>query len=242
MPNYSDMLERLMAGGLEKQDLLTAFRRYELEQKKRTYRVPRIVFDFKEGKFGGLLEQDKNRWRIAYPAVDIEQLLLRMEAWIMANPSKRKKIYGRFINNWLAAEQDNALRRPSTGQTAPLPVPMARITPQEAHGHERWHRTLLEMERRIGNAAVRSWLLQLRPAGVRGDVFVLECASRFAIQKVRLSYAASLSEILVCPVLIEPNMILDRPTDRTSAKTPQGPDVSPSTSSPAPSIPAAKGA
>lgn len=48
-------------------------------------------------------------WRETYPAVDIEQELRRMIAWLDSNPTKRKTRKGieRFINNWLARTQDS---------------------------------------------------------------------------------------------------------------------------------------
>lgn len=47
-------------------------------------------------------------WRETYPAVDIEQELRRMIAWLDSNPTKRKTRRGieRFINSWLARTQD----------------------------------------------------------------------------------------------------------------------------------------
>lgn len=48
-------------------------------------------------------------WRETYPAVDIEQELRRMIAWLDSNPAKRKTRRGveRFVNNWLARTQDS---------------------------------------------------------------------------------------------------------------------------------------
>lgn len=48
-------------------------------------------------------------WRETYPAVDVEQELRRMIAWLEANPNKRKTRRGieRFINSWLARTQDS---------------------------------------------------------------------------------------------------------------------------------------
>lgn len=48
-------------------------------------------------------------WRETYPAVDIEQELRRMIAWLDSNPTKRKTQRGieRFVNNWLARTQDS---------------------------------------------------------------------------------------------------------------------------------------
>ena len=47
-------------------------------------------------------------WKDTYPAVDVEQELKRMIAWLDSNPSRRKTRRGitKFINGWLSREQD----------------------------------------------------------------------------------------------------------------------------------------
>ncbi len=40
-------------------------------------------------------------WGKAYPAVDIDGEVAKAAAWLIANPKKAKKDYGRFLNNWL---------------------------------------------------------------------------------------------------------------------------------------------
>lgn len=49
-------------------------------------------------------------WRETYPAVNIEQELQKMRAWLDSNPTRRKTRRGieRFINNWLSRTQDSA--------------------------------------------------------------------------------------------------------------------------------------
>ncbi|MDE7002260.1 MAG: hypothetical protein K2P73_18550, partial [Lachnospiraceae bacterium] len=49
-------------------------------------------------------------WYETYPAVDIEQELQKMRAWLDSNPTRRKTRRGieRFINNWLSRSQDSA--------------------------------------------------------------------------------------------------------------------------------------
>jgi hypothetical protein len=49
-----------------------------------------------------------------YPAVDVRQELRGMRAWAIANPAKRKTRGGmlRFVNSWLAKEQDKGGSRP----------------------------------------------------------------------------------------------------------------------------------
>ncbi len=59
-------------------------------------------------------------WRDTYPAVDVEQELRKMVAWSHSNPTKRKTRRGvdRFINSWLAREQDRGGSRISEQQEA----------------------------------------------------------------------------------------------------------------------------
>lgn len=51
-------------------------------------------------------------WKDTYPAVDVEQELKRMIAWLDSNPARRKTKKGieRFINTWLSREQDRGGR------------------------------------------------------------------------------------------------------------------------------------
>lgn len=53
---------------------------------------------------------DVDKWRLLYPAVDIEQQLRNMAGWLDANPKNRKTKAGvcRFINSWLSREQNKA--------------------------------------------------------------------------------------------------------------------------------------
>lgn len=48
------------------------------------------------------------QWEKAFPAVDVQQELHKMAAWLDVNPARRKTRRGicRFINNWLSREQD----------------------------------------------------------------------------------------------------------------------------------------
>jgi hypothetical protein len=53
-------------------------------------------------------------FRKAYPAVDVEAEVREMRAWSISNPKLRKTKAGmlRFINGWLAKEQDRSRPRP----------------------------------------------------------------------------------------------------------------------------------
>ena len=43
-------------------------------------------------------------WEQTYYPLDVRNELLRMKAWLDANPRRRKKNYNRFIVNWLSKE------------------------------------------------------------------------------------------------------------------------------------------
>ena len=51
---------------------------------------------------------DIKRWEELYPAVDVLAQLRKMAGWCEANPKRRKTKSGikRFVNSWLAADQD----------------------------------------------------------------------------------------------------------------------------------------
>jgi uncharacterized protein YdaU (DUF1376 family) len=58
-------------------------------------------------------QADLNEWRELYPGVDVMQELRNMKGWLSASPQKRKTRNGirKFINSWLAREQDRGPRR-----------------------------------------------------------------------------------------------------------------------------------
>lgn len=57
-----------------------------------------------------IFQSDIDGWKELYPAVDILQELRKMKGWLDSNPAKRKTQRGikRFINGWLAREQDRS--------------------------------------------------------------------------------------------------------------------------------------
>ena len=62
----------------------------------------------------GIKCEDMDRWREAYPAVDIDMQLTRSDSWLRANPAKaRRKLWGRFITNWLGRSQERGGDIPS---------------------------------------------------------------------------------------------------------------------------------
>lgn len=79
---------------------------------------------------------DFDDWVRLYPAVDVPQELRKMEGWANANPKKRKTEKGirRFINSWLADEQDKGANRAiyaysANSRVQPLPMSKQQCKP-----------------------------------------------------------------------------------------------------------------
>lgn len=55
-----------------------------------------------------ITEQMRDEFQASYPALNVEQQLRAMRAWLIANPSNRKTANGmlRFVNGWLAREHN----------------------------------------------------------------------------------------------------------------------------------------
>ena len=77
-----------------------------------------------------ITEADVAEWKELYQAVDVMQELRKMKGWADANPSKRKTRKGvkRFINSWLAKEQDKYHGPQGGGQSG--------AAPQHSGGHK----------------------------------------------------------------------------------------------------------
>ena len=78
-----------------------------------------------EADVEALILNDGSEWRPTealfaeyvrlYPNVDVKQQFNVMRSWCLSNPQKRKTRRGitRFVNSWLAKEQDKGYRRPA---------------------------------------------------------------------------------------------------------------------------------
>jgi hypothetical protein len=72
-----------------------------------------IVWSRAEG-FTGITKEIHQRWRIAYPACNIDRQLASMDEWLRANPKKaKKKNWHRFVTNWLEGKQERGGDAPS---------------------------------------------------------------------------------------------------------------------------------
>ena len=75
---------------------------------------PIITLPLNTGEEYPVFQSDISTFAELYPAVDILQAMRGMKGWLLTNPTKRKtkRGIGRFINSWLAREQDKGGARP----------------------------------------------------------------------------------------------------------------------------------
>lgn len=65
-----------------------------------------LAFSASDG-FTGISDEDRIKWKAAYPACDIDMQLAQMAEWLRANPEKaHKSKWLRFITSWLKRSQD----------------------------------------------------------------------------------------------------------------------------------------
>lgn len=75
---------------------------------------PAVVFlTLNDGSEFPIVEEQVREFSDLYPAVDIQQSLRAMRGWCVTNPTNRKTRAGimRFVNRWLAKEQDSGANR-----------------------------------------------------------------------------------------------------------------------------------
>lgn len=78
------------------------------QARRRKAPVYRIGWNEDEG-FTGVTNADLDRWKDAYPAVDVAAQVARANAWMAANPVDRpKKQIAAFLNRWLSRNQDRS--------------------------------------------------------------------------------------------------------------------------------------
>lgn len=69
------------------------------------------------GKNFPIYDDQVQKWAATYPAVDVRQKLREIRAWSESNPTRRKTERGvlRFVNSWLAREQNNPKSQTKAG-------------------------------------------------------------------------------------------------------------------------------
>lgn len=90
---------------------------------------PIITLQLNTGEEYPITEKEVNVWFELYPAVNVLQELRNMKGWLLSNPAKRKTKRGimRFINGWLAREQDKG----KTGGTMPTSNDIRHMTTEQ---------------------------------------------------------------------------------------------------------------
>ncbi len=73
----------------------------------------KIVFNETTNEFENITDDYWNKWYEVFPALDVQAEIDKAAAWVMANPTRKKKDWARFLNNWLARAQDRAEIRKS---------------------------------------------------------------------------------------------------------------------------------
>jgi predicted transcriptional regulator len=63
------------------------------------------------GGWQNISADDIKQWGVAYPNAHVAQQIEAMNQWLISNPSKaKKKLWRKFITNWLARQQTTASR------------------------------------------------------------------------------------------------------------------------------------
>lgn len=83
---------------------------------------PAAVLPLVDGSDFPIAQETVDELSGLYPAVDVDQQLRNMRGWLLANPKNRKTKAGimRFVNSWLAREQNQA--RPQNRQQFQKPT------------------------------------------------------------------------------------------------------------------------
>ena len=85
----------------------------EPRTKRARRQVVGITWDSVSG-FQNVTDSHLVRWRGAFPAVDIDHQLKKMDSWLIDNPKKaHKSNWSAFMNRWLSREQDRGGNLPS---------------------------------------------------------------------------------------------------------------------------------
>lgn len=90
--------------------------------------LPVITLPLNDNSEYGVSQAETEEYAALYPAVDIVQELRKMRGWCNSNPTKRKTRNGirKFINSWLAREQDRG-GSPGRPDRTPLSDPFLAI-------------------------------------------------------------------------------------------------------------------
>jgi hypothetical protein len=78
------------------------------EQNKEDHKARTKISFSPEGDFLGITKEKIEKWKDAYPAIDVLGEIKKAAIWLTENPKNKKKNYGRFLTNWFARKQEKA--------------------------------------------------------------------------------------------------------------------------------------
>lgn len=91
-------------------DALPEKRREDIYKKKKKESVSHtqcsVQFDADSRSWKGVSEDDLVAWRKAFPACSVETELAKAAEWVIANPTRTKRNWRRFLVNWLSRSQE----------------------------------------------------------------------------------------------------------------------------------------
>jgi hypothetical protein len=73
-----------------------------------------------------LLNENREIWHEAYPAINLETETAKALSWLLSNPKNKKSDFKRFLNNWMLRAQDKAPRVGAVGKPLTLKEIVAR--------------------------------------------------------------------------------------------------------------------
>lgn len=72
----------------------------------------KIIFDAVNRKFLNIEDSDIEMWSKAYPSVDLNLEMHKAVVWLIANPTKVKSNYQKFLTGWFSRCQDRGGNKP----------------------------------------------------------------------------------------------------------------------------------
>lgn len=80
-------------------------------EKPQAPKILKIQFDKEARAWDGISDSQVAEWSAVYPALDIERELGKAKEWVLANPTKIKKNWRRFLVNWFSRAQERGGER-----------------------------------------------------------------------------------------------------------------------------------
>jgi hypothetical protein len=115
-------------------NLLNKTNKYNINKtiKKEIIKERKIIFNNQTFKFENIPKEKLEKWKEAFPNCNVDLELKKMEAWLAANPERRKKNYEKFIVNWLG----RAKGEKANGKYIPVTAGKAKFTGGTANAGE----------------------------------------------------------------------------------------------------------